>query len=251
MGGAGRASSGSESHLLNPATVAHLQSYHIDYYYRFARLESQGSTRDWSVNVADGNQDSLIRAGFAYINTQRNGLGDSRFREENFILSLGGFVYEQLALGIQAHYWAEHGPQQPKDILYQFSTGVVWNPSEVTGIALVFHNMLDKHEPVLRPEVGTGFVYIYEEIFRARLDLIQPQKFNPNKKGIIALGAESAFPIGFRFRFGARWDDVQKQTWLTGGLAFEGPRLALGFSYEKDTQTRFYDRQSFDLKLVF
>ncbi len=250
MGGAGRAAGESEGHLLNPASLAHLKGYNLDGGYRYESHEDLGGTRDWSVNIADGSSESLFLGGFSYINSEQK-LNGQITDIEDYVLSVGGFVIEGLSLGVQAQRWSRRPPSLSEQIIYQGSAGLLYTPLENFGMALVTYNFLDEHEPQLRPELALGLHYLYEPIFRARLDVSYPTKYNPNKKGIIMIGTETLFLSGFKPRFGAKFDDVAKKTILTAGVGWEGPKFAINYAFEKDVRTKDQHRQSFDLNMFF
>lgn len=250
MGGAGRAAGESEGHLLNPASLAHLKSYSIDGGYRYQSLEEKGGVRDWFVNVADGSEGSLFLAGATYVNAQKkiNGL---LIDEEDLLVSVGGFIAEGLSLGLQAQMWSQEAPHASEIVIYQLSFGMLYVPAESFGIGFVAYHFLDDHEPGLRPELGLGFHYLLEPIFRLRFDVEYPTKYNPDKKGILMLGSETLFMSGLKPRIGTKIDDVAKRSYLTLGLGWDGPKFAINYSFEKDVRTQGYHRQSIDLNLVF
>lgn len=250
MGGAGRAAGESEGHVLNPASMVHLKNFSIDGGYRYQSLEDLGGVRDYSINVVDGSEGNLFRAGIAYVNSEKkyNGILTS---EEDYILSFGGFVAEGLSLGGQVQRWSQRLPYAEEQVIYQYSMGALYIPAENFGVGLVSYNMLDDHEPQLKPEIGLGLHYLYEPVFRARFDISYPLKYNPEKKGIIMLGTETLFISGFKPRLGAKFDDVSKKTFLTAGLGWDGPKFAINYAFEKDIRTKDQIRQSFDLNLIF
>lgn len=251
MGGAGRAAGGVEGHLLNPASLVHIRNYNVGGLYSFNSVEDVSSGRDVGVNIADGNEEALFRAGFAYINRDSK-VPQDRVTEDNYIVSVAGWVLDSLSVGLQGHRWSGKPAYSEETVIYQASAGMLFTPIESLGIGLTAHNILDDHKPsTLRPEIGLGMQYLYEELFRVRLEGVYPTKWNPDQKAILMLGTETLMGYGLRLRMGARLDDVSKKTFGTAGLGWQGPRFSVSYAYEKDVRAKDTFRQTFDLNVGF
>lgn len=250
-GGAGRAAAlGPESHYLNPASIALADDYHIGYFYRYQDYPIDFDQRDWSLLAVDSHQEVLVPAGFSYVSTERSTFG-RQTSEEDYQLSIAGRLHERLVVGVYGRAWVERPRGGSEDSVFQLGLGTVVAALEWLNIGFVAYNILDEHRDVVKPELALAFQAGYQDLFRYRLDIIYPEKDNPDKKGVIMTGGETFFTNGLRGRFGARFDDIQKNTFATAGVGFEGPRLALDYSYEQDTRKNEHYRQTFDLRLHF
>lgn len=250
MGGAGRAAGSADSHILNPATLVHVKGYQLGYQYAFHSREQRGILRDWTINIADGNTEAFFRGGATYLNREIKVQG-VKTRTENYLVSVGNFLMDNVSIGVQGQYWIETPEGVAKSTFFQSSFGVLYIPVENVGLAFVSNNFLKEHRAGVRPELGFGLHYLYEEIFRLRFDIIYPTKHNAMKKGVLMLGGESLFANDLSFHFGGRLDDIAKENWFTLGVGWDGPRLRMAYAFEKNLKTAKEIRQSFDLSLFF
>ena len=239
-----------EVHFLNPAALAFGNEYHLGFYHRFEQNVTPVTQRDWGLLVVDTHEDVTIPAGFSYVNVEKN-LNGVRNAEEDYQLSLGLRVHEQMALGLTVHRWLQRPQNGAEDALTQLGLGMMFSPLQAVSLGAVAYNVLDDHRPEVRPEMALAGQYQFEDLFRFNIDGIYPTKYNPQKKGILMAGGETLFSNGMRFRFGGRWDDVANKAYGAVGVGWDGPRLAMDWAYEQDMRQNEQFRQSFDLRVFF
>lgn len=249
-GGAGKGSAlGPDAHFLNPAGLAYLEGLFVNYLYRFEEIPDHDRTKDWAVQLTDAHQGAYVPAAISYVNTDKSVSG-RQITETVYQLTAAARMIERMSIGVVGKRWEQTRSGQAAEQIWQLGFGLLGYPAEGLSFGLTADNILDEHVATMRPELGLGGEVFYQDLFRVRLDGIYPTKFNPNKKGIVATGFEMLFESGMRMRFGSRWDDVENNAKWTAGLGWEGPRISLHYSFERDYRVERF-RQAFDLRGAF
>lgn len=249
-GGAGVGSAlGPDAHFVNPAGLAYLEGFFANYLYRYEDFATDNGVGDWAVQITDAHEGVFLPASFSYQKSDQLVAGQ-RWSSTNFQLSGGGKVLPRLAVGLTGRRWEQINPGGVTEEIWQGGLGVLGYPGDGISFGFTAMNVLDEHVAAVWPQLGVGGEVFYQDIFRLRLDGLYPTKFNPRKKGIVAVGFETMFESGMRLRGGSRWDDVENSAKWTAGLGWEGPKLSMHYAFEKDyREDRF--RQSFDLRTSF
>lgn len=266
LGGSGRgAVIPTESGWLNPAALAHISSYHFALSHQQSNRESGEGYRDYAVLLADGGQDRMAAGHFSYIQRsvfrpnpsggksisaeQRDFQGSLAIRLPWKNISIGGtfrrLIHEQAGADLSQN---------------TFALGVMLPITGEIGIGLTGHDLLASGEKIgtapeealdarLIPRIGVGFHAIPFSILHVRVDLVRPLEKNPGGRQNAHIGLESWFRDDFAFRVGGAWLETRDEMWLTTGLGFKGPRLSLGYSFEKEVRTANGVRHTFDLWL--
>lgn len=249
-GGAGRGSAlGPDAHFMNPAGLAFLQGFFANYLYRYEDFSTNDGVGEWAVQITDAHEGVWAPGALSYQKGSRL-ISGQRFEETNYQLSVASRIVERFAIGVQGRRWEFTNPGGSTEEIWNFGVGTLVYPLDGWSLGFTSNNILDDHSPYLRPELALGTEVFYQDLFRFRADGIYPTKFNPRKKGILAVGFETLFESGMRLRGGSRWDDVENTARWTAGLGWEGPRLSLHYSFERDFRTERF-RQSFDLRGSF
>ena len=159
-----------------------------------------------------------------------------------------------LSLGASLFRLNQDPLQGPRVAQWNSTIGVTYVAMKALGFGFAYYNFIKQPE---RAQTGLdqlpgwrfGFNYGFSDILRFRADYQMQLEQNPGQKGQFLYGAEVK---SFRFlslRFGHRIDDVNKASFITSGLGFDGPRLKMNYSFEKNTQGNFGAMHSVDLRI--
>lgn len=258
MGGAGRAATDPvESFFLNPAAIRFLPPHlHVGIHGQNIEHPVSGDGNTWGVVLADGSLDKIVPGAFSYVRNTIRSPGAATARDQEFRASFGGLAYPGVGVGVGVHY-REHEIENVANY-YQTNVdmGALWRPTPVFGVGITAQNILsadDKAPESVRdvPTIGLGVLLNYEERFQTRLDLVRPDKFNPDRRIDVAAGLESLFNSGLALRIGCHWKESENKTLLGAGLGYRGPRLQLDYAYQQDTRISGASRHLIDLWIPF
>lgn len=259
IGGAGRAAvDPSEAHLLNPASLGHLQRYYISGSYAYGGHESGGDFDQWGIILADGTFGTLIPGALSYHRrTTHLPTGGRSYTEQDLQIAIGKLILPQLSLGLTGHrLYFKSSSEGTEHIQNNVHIGALYTPLPQLGLGFTVHDVLpaDDNVPVgvqVVPTFGFGAHYMLQEILRLRFDLARPDKFNPGQRTNVMAGLETYFHPKFAFRLGGEWKETADQMNITTGAGYKGPRLSLDYTYQKDLRSDLDGRHMFDLWLPF
>lgn len=143
-----------------------------------------------------------------------------------------------------------------ESIQWNGSTGLIWMYNRKYGLAYVLGNVARPGSNVpegLREEMYQG-VGAYGEVFEIanlRFDMLRRETGNPHKRLVYMASFESMSGKYFVFRTGYRLDDQNNERFATAGLGFNGPRLKIDYSIEKNLERTSGALHSVDLRLPF
>lgn len=237
-GGTGRAAvEAGDATFLNPATLVHLRGHY---------LFSSFSKDDLAIALSDNSQDSFLPSSLGYV--QKKSLttqGD--LEQQDLTLSLAEFVMDKWAFGITGHYLEQKLPlssyrQTNADL------GMIYTPESHLGWALVVYNVFGEKSDIpenirAKMSVAAGFNYIYRSMVRFRLDA--------SSESIWMGGVETYVNRFFITRLGYQNDTDDRRELITAGLGFKGPRFALNYAYQGNSQISGDYRHSVDLEIPF
>jgi hypothetical protein len=238
-GGTGRAAvQAGDALLLNAATLVHLRGRH--FYSSFAK-------EDMVLSLSDNTQDSVIPAGFAYLQENKE-INRDKYSQNDFSLSLADFVVNRFAVGLTGHYIEVKSPDAEGIRYGNADLGMSFTPNGKWGFGLAVYNLLKDHQDV--PEIfkrkttaGLGMNYIYERLARFRLDVTSESQ--------IMAGLESYMNQWFILRFGYQNDSKEDRQLLGAGFGFDGPRFGVNYAYLANTKESSDYRHSVDLQIPF
>lgn len=256
MGGAGRAAvDPAESHFRNPAVVAHSPQIDLAAYYQDGSHGPQLHETAFGLSIVDNTGDTICPGAIGYLKARRTFPGMNV--NENYVhASLGSFVAKQISFGAAAIY-VNHEVENGKEYKqWDGMVGFLYTPNSNTGLALTysyFANPSSDLPKILRlmPTLSLAGHYIFEDFLRFRLDVSRWEKDNVDKKWIIESGLETKMPNYFILRLGSQWNDIERRSYLTAGLGFDGPRLKVDYSFQKMRGPGGYAMHGVDLRVPF
>ncbi|XGC80746.1 hypothetical protein ACES2L_15585 [Bdellovibrio bacteriovorus] len=237
-GGTGRAAvEAGDAAFLNPASLVHLRGHY---------LFSSFAENEFAVALSDNTQESAFPASLGYVSKTIE-LPNDEIVQSDITFSLAEFIADKWSFGITGHYFQLKIPgasySQPNADL-----GILYTPESHIGWALVVYNAFGKDEDIpeaYRPEtsVGGGFNYIYQSRVRFRLDA--------TSKSLYMAGIETYINDFVITRLGYQNNTEDKRELITAGLGFKGPRFALNYAYQGNSQISGDYRHSVDLEIPF
>lgn len=258
-GGAGRAAIDSgEAAFLNPASVGFLSRYYASAYYGMAQFEGGGEHNLWGLSLADGSEGNFISGALSYI---RKRVDQGRFSDtqQDLQITLAGAPLKRLSIGIAGHRLMNQilHPSGAGSEYVQLNAhlGLIYVPFTDFGIGFVAYDVLPVGDSVpesvrLVPTHAFGLNYLYEKIFRMRLDLLRPDMKNAGGRVDIMSGMEAIYQENFALRLGGYWQETADRTYFTAGFGYWGPRLSFDYSLQKDVRNGDNIRHLIDLWLT-
>ncbi|HEX4924594.1 MAG TPA: hypothetical protein VFV50_10930 [Bdellovibrionales bacterium] len=256
LGGAGSAGVHIlEASHLNPATLPHLKGYYMGVLYNSASSQGSASAPASSVSglglvITDASDEVLIPAAASYTRGTRL-VGPTEYVETEIHVGVGFNVVKRVSAGLSVDRITRTPSNGAELIDHNATLGALFAPYDNLGFSLVFKNMLETRNIEMNPTTTVGAFWMYEKLWRAYIDLSQPQKRNPSRREIVAVGVENS-PIGggLFIRTGGRWDQYEGRRFLTAGLGWDGPNLSLDYGYEKNLDYDEY-RHLVDMRVQF
>ena len=255
-GGAGRAAiEGSESAILNPATLSYMDRYYIAVPFAESTHPANGYEQTYGLMLADGTPDKMVPGAISYLR-RRVAFGGTEANLQDVHVAIGGQAYKYVSIGVAGHYRTFEQENLPDYFQTNGDFGALVTPLENLGIAFVAYNFLSAKDSVplgIRdvPTLAVGINYLYGEAFAARLDLVRPDKYNPNRRTDVQLGIQTTFAESFFLRFGSNWKETEDKTYLTTGFGYQGPRLSVNYAYQQDVRESAGTRHIVDLWMGF
>ncbi len=251
MGGAGRAAvNASEVGLLNPASFAFVRGYNLASTYRDFGTVEGGSTRNVLFHASENQAGAMFPLAVTYLKTRDINAAAYGVREE-YHLSSAQMVLKNLAFGIDGARYSFEPENGAKDSEWDVRLGLLYVPHKDWGVGLVFTNLLSTDLPFLKRGVELGLNYLVKDFFRFSLDYTHQIEDNPTDDGAVMLGIEHTFASQIPLRIGFRVDGPSNENYWTLGLGWNGPRLGLGYTYEKSVSEAQEYGHSVDLRIYF
>ena len=258
LGGTGRAASEPEEGVfLNPAVLPHAKEFSTALFYDDGQVGDGLGETTLGVSFVDNTEGIFIPGSVSYLRRRRTFPGMPSVNEEYWQVSVGKFVTQYLSLGLSIHNRSIDQEGAEDFTYWNGSLGGLWAPSPQWGLGLVWENFSAKQKDSIPgyledlPEVGLGFVYLFENILKARLDASQLLEENPDKKWKLGLGVETYLNNFMALRLGAELDEVSDRQFVTAGLAFLGPRLKIDYAFRKNTKDGKGAMHSVDFRVPF
>lgn len=257
IGGAGRAAiDPSEAGLLNPATVAHLRRYYVSGNYGFGSHVNDGDLQQFGVLLADGTEGNAFPGSLSYVRRTINRRDGVRLTQSDINIAIAEFAGDRIAFGLSAHRRTDELSSGGDWEQYNGTLGILVTPYEFLGLGFVLYDFLPLNDFAPAgvqtvPTFAIGSNFLIGETFRIRLDLVRPDKQNPNRRTNVMAGFDSYFRPDFSFRFGGLWSETTDQTFVTAGLGYKGPKLSFDYTFQKDVRVAEGARHLFDLWIPF
>ncbi len=257
-GGAGRAAlDPSEAGLLNPASVAHLNTYNISGSYGLGHHDKDGDFKQWSILASDGSEGASFPGALSYVRRTVEPLrGGVKNTQSDIQLSLAELMGERIAFGVSAHRRSDELSSGQDHVQYNGHLGLLVTPLDFLGIGIVAYDIVPASDSVpesvrVVPTFALGSNLIIQKILHFRLDLVRPDKFNPGRRTDVMVGIDSYFRPDFAMRVGGLFKETEDRTFFTAGLGYKGPKLSFDYTFQKDVRVADSYRHLFDLWLPF
>ena len=239
VGGAGRAGTGlAESVFLNPASLAHAPQLSTSMYYLDGDIKPGYHESFLGLTVADNHQGVVFPGAVSYIQGRKSFLGLPDVNEKMWQISLGNFIYKQLAFGVSLYRLSqkERGGGQYEQ--WNGTMGLHWNPWSNFALGLVFHHIVRPGERIprhlqLKPAWGGGITYVASKFLRFKLDATLPKELNSKNRLTYHGGIESSVSKYVTFRLGGEVDQLTERNSYTLGMTFNLVRWRLDYSLKK------------------
>jgi hypothetical protein len=257
LGGAGRgAADDGEQLFLNPAAIVHGSPFTSSLFYVDGYTGKNEHDRHLGFSLADNTEELLCSGGYTYVNRRRT-FDESESLDEDFHqISLGGYVYKHLALGMAITYLRTDIEGGSSFDQIDANLGFHYNPHPDWGFGLVFYSLASRDEKVPvtiqnHDKVAVGLHYLFKPTLRVRFDIANQLVYNPENKLNYQVGFETRPTRFFVTRVGIDKDDLAERDYLTLGFGFDGPRLKFDYYYRKDVDYSGGALHGVDLRMPF
>jgi hypothetical protein len=255
LGGSGRAGlDANEGAALNPALVP-LQKSEATGYFRDGQLDSGQHLNSWGASLSE-TQDVLLPGELTYLKIRNTGSAPAAVDGDLWSGSIGYLFFKRLAVGVTLYHLGLKEVGQPLTEQWNGALGGLFLITPTFGVAYVLDNPVHAASSIpvgmrqlMRQSVG--LFYSSEYNARFRLDFVRQEAFNPNKRIDVRGGIETEVSDYMVFRIGGRADETQEQRFITAGLGFEGPKLKIDYSFEKNVERTSGAVHSVDMRITF
>lgn len=257
MGGTGRAASDAgESAFLNPALIPLLKNYEFDAYFRDGAADSGQHRNAYGVGAGDNTSDVLFPGAIHYLRLRDMGRANAGTSSELWHLAVGRAATKHFAFGASGYRLSSKVDGDREYVQWNYSLGLLFTFTPDIGMAYVLDHIAKPGSNVpwgLRQDLqqGVGFFASLGELMRVRLDLTRNEVNNPEHRLVYMLGFENVSGEFAIFRTGFRRDDERNQNYLTVGVGFNGPRLKLDYSFEKNLRGSSGALHGVDIRIPF
>lgn len=257
LGGAGRAGlSGSEAAILNPATLPFIKNYDFMALYKDGTLGPGRHSQALGLGMVDNSEEAAFPGAAHYFRTRESGRGPVPMNGELWHAAGAYLVTDQISIGVSVYRWQHKANAYPAYTQWNGALGAVWLVNPNISLAYVFENPAQPGSEVpvgLREDMrhSLGSFFRFSDIAIMRFDISRQERNNPDKRMIYMLGLETATSEFFAFRAGYKLDDMRNQRTWGMGLAFNGPRLRVDYSMERDMNQASGALHSVDLRVPF
>lgn len=255
LGGAGRAGIDSaEAALLNPALLPLVRNYEFEGYYRDGELDPDQHKTDWGLGAADNRSDVLFPGALNYIHLHDANVAGAPADGELWHVAVARRIFD-ISVGLSG-YMLTYNVNGQSYRQFNYNLGTLWMITPDIGVAYVLNNIAKPGSDVpqeLRQDLqqGVGFLASIWEIARIRFDITRNEVNNPDQRLVYMAGFENQMSAYGIFRMGYRLDDQNDQRYLTAGIGFNGPRLKLDYTFEKNLEGTSEALHSVDMRIPF
>jgi hypothetical protein len=257
LGGTGLAGLGDvEGVFINPADVALMPDHVVGMYYRDGYLDDGQHRQTMGLGAGDPGPNVLFPGALHYLRLRDTGRSPHAADGELWHLAIGERIFESLALGISGYRLTYRTSGMKQLVQWNGSIGLIWMYNKKYGLAYVLGNVARPGSNVpegLREDMyqGVGAYAEAFEIANLRFDILRRETHNPDQRLVYMASFESMSGKFLVFRSGYRLDDQKNERFFTAGLGFNGPRLKVDYSVEKNLERTSGALHSVDLRLPF
>lgn len=256
MGGGGRAGAEvTELIYINPAVAALAEGLEAGFMYRDGYWNDGFHETGMAISLVENDPNNFSPGGFSLVQRRRSAGGTS-WTERYLFGVLAQSISPQFTMGLSVYNLQIRPDLGADHVLWNGAFGVLITLNPRLGFAYVLTNPLsvsDKVPLAMRPipHQSVAANYVVTDLIRMTLDVSRWDRYNPDNKGIIQLGAEFRATEYGAIRMGYEVDDVQKMNSITAGFGFQGPRLRANYAFTKPLRETGAAVHSVDLRLPF
>ncbi len=256
MGGAGIAGAHPyESAILNPAALIEFKTKYFGMQQRKADLGPSLEQDQYSFFFTDAGEMSAV-PGTVFYRQRSNKFLDQKVREQHLQISGAAALTQKLAVGLSG-YKIKTDLMSGEDYnQYNADLGAYWLALPDLAIGGVFRGVMGSKNTVwplsqVLPTIGSGAEYRFFEMFKVRYDVNYVLEQNGNKRFRHQVGGEVRYDFLLALRAGFSQDDRLGENRLTLGAGWDGPRLKVAYSYQKEDRKDLGDAHSVDMWFDF
>lgn len=258
LGGSGRAGlESSESALLNPALVPLAIDGEFNLMYGDGSSDRAQHQQFIGVGTVDNGEGIIVPGSLHYIRTRNTGVYPSAVSGELWHFAIGQKLFlDGLVLGLSGFRWSADPDGEGAKSQWNGSFGALYSFNSAFGLAYVWDNFIGAPKSIpeglrLSARHSLGAMFTVGDVARLRFDLSKDQANNPDDKLIYQFGLESRSSSYAIIRLGAKADKLREQDFMTFGLGFNGPRLKVDYSFEKNLKRTGDALHSVDMRVPF
>ncbi len=256
MGGAGVAGGHPyEAAFLNPAALVEVKAKHFALQSHWNDTYNQPDQKQYSVILTDAGEMTLFPGSLIY-RRRTSDLLNTRTREEQIQLSMAAGIATNWAMGVSAYKIKTDVFSGEDYHQYNADLGLYWAAKPSLSFGMVYRGVLGSKEVLwlpsqVIPNVAMGTEYRFLEMFKVRYDLNYFLEQNSDHRLRQMVGAEVRYDTDLVLRAGFSQDERLKQNRWTAGIGWEGPRLKVGYAYQKEYRQKMGEVHSVDMWLDF
>lgn len=257
LGGTGRAGlSSSEGAFLNPAIVPLIAGYESQVYFRDGDIDAGQHRHAYGLSLSDNGQDVMFAGNATYLRLHDTGRTPTPVDGDLWHAAIGKAFAERFSLGASFYRLQYNVLNDRRYTQWNYSIGGIWLPLPKLAVAYVVSNLAHpgSETPMgLRQDTsqGAGVNYELYDFVRLRADVARQEMFNPKHRLNYGFGIESLTSDYIVMRVGFRRDELADQRIWTAGFGFNGPRLKVEYSFEKNEERASGALHSVDMTLPF
>jgi hypothetical protein len=178
-------------------------------------------------------------------------------REHHYQLSIAGAITKTFAVGASAYKIKTDLPTGQDYNQVNGDLGAYWLAHPQWSLGAVFRGVAGSDDTAswlpskTLPSSGLGTEFRFFEMFKIRYDISYFFEQNSDKRFLHQLGAEVRYESKLVLRTGFSQDDRLAQNRWTAGIGWEGPRLKVGYAFQKEQRQELGDSHSIDMWLDF
>lgn len=298
LGGSGRSAVHSaDSQILNPASIAHIDGAFFYASTGNTQLNPNNleELNSWSIHLLENSVNTDIPMSLSYsqthgnLPTTYNHMGPIyAFAENDFWMSIGNFISQQFSFGLTYHYsdyfldpsidfqTAKNkssylNPNFINQKLFEnrvlhnnnLNLGFIFTPTSNIGISLSAQDLI-KQEIDDKPQMGLGFVYLYEQFLKFHMDYVSNYRqagtelLKVKESTMASLGIENRMTEWVCWKLGfsqntSIFNDLseRKSNGIGVGFGFTGPRFQINVGFKQEKSPEISKAQSVDLLIPF
>lgn len=251
LGGAGVAHAHpTESALLNPAGLAFFSDAYFAGIYRYGK-STLGGTRQYNAVIADADEENLFVGSVAYRQVDYDDVPGGEIQEKEFVAN-AAYRLPSLAIGLRG-YKKQTDVFGAKVDQYNSDLGIHWISTDHLAFGITQTGMFStknyQYPLGVLPATTLGGMFAISELFSIFADFSYAYNQNPNDRFVHAVGLSLQHLEFLRINVGGRFDDRSGETSYTAGLQFHGPRLKVGYAYQKEVRKELGEMHTFDISV--